>query len=416
MYGGFWARPVTMRSLTRLHDIVSRHPLLADGFLAATSAGVSLALGRQEPPAGWYPFDHLAFVLTCVMNATLTARRRAPLGVLLAYSGLWAWYVAAGYWPVVNSGGAMLLLYTVAASRPVRVTIAVTLLFAVLWVYAGAFAQSTALVAVLAQSLVWPATLSYFGNGSRRLAERGRQLAEQAEQLRLDQEELARRAVIDERLRLARELHDVVAHHMSVISVQAGLARYVLNSDPPTAGSALDTVLNTSGEALHEMRRLLAVLRVEPGEDADEIGPREPYDPAPRLDRLGDLLDRVRQAGVPVALVQTGTRRPLSSGVEVCVYRVIQESLTNVLKHAGPASATVTLYYSADRIVARIVDDGRGPAGSGTGGHGLIGMAERAKLYGGTVTSGPCLPQGFEVVLAIPTSLAADVPAPPGGG
>ena len=214
-----------------------------------------------------------------------------------------------------------------------------------------------------------------------------------AEELRRDREDRARRAVVDERIRIARELHDVVAHHMSVISVQAGLARYVLGSDPGTASTALDTVLGTTGEALDEMRRLLVVLRMDD---------REPYDPSPGLQRLDDLVERVRTTGVPVELVVTGNARPLAPGVDLCVYRVVQECLTNVLKHAVPAQATVTLRYEPDRLVATIADNGCRPVTSHTDGHGLIGMTERAKLYGGTLTAGRRAESGFEVVLTVP--------------
>jgi signal transduction histidine kinase len=184
---------------------------------------------------------------------------------------------------------------------------------------------------------------------------------------------------------------------MSVISVQAGLARYVMGSDPDTASGALDTVLGTTAEALDEMRRMLALLRTDDG---------EPYHPAPGLDRLDDLVERVRGAGVPVDLVVTGDRRPLAPGVDLCAYRVVQECLTNVLKHAGPASATVTLKYEPDRLVARVEDDGCRPAAAQpeqAGGHGLIGMRERARLYGGTLAAGRRAEGGYAVVLTLPT-------------
>ena len=416
-----------LRSLVRLRQLGRRHPLLVDTVLAVASAAVSLALGRQEPPAGWHwhGFDALAVALTCLMNGTLAARRRAPVVVLLAYSGLWIGYVVAGYWPVVNAAGAMMALYTLAASRPLRLAVAGTALLAVCWIWTGVLGPPGSLAAIVAQGVSWPVVLCYFGTGSRRLAERGhqlaerghqlaergRQLAELTEQLRRDREELARRAVVDERVRIARELHDVVAHHMSVISVQAGLARYVLESDPPTARTALGTVLGTTGEALDEMRRLLAVLRVDrestTGSATGEA--TEPYDPAPDLDHLADLLDRVRQAGVPIELVVTGTRRALPPGVDLCAYRVIQESLTNVLKHAGPARVMLTLHYGTDRFLATVTDDGQGRLGTGpANGHGLIGMAERAKLYGGTVTAGRGPDGGFTVVLALPIAGVAD--------
>jgi signal transduction histidine kinase len=384
------------RVWTWLRRAGSRHPVLVDAVLAGSALAVSLALGHQDPLGNWRPFDWRADVLTCLMNLTLVARRRAPVLVYLGFAGVWVGYVAAGYWPVVNSAGALLALYTIAAQRPPRVTVAFATLTGVLWMYAGLQDAHNTLATVAAQSIAWPAVLCYVGNGTRRVVEQGRQLAVQAEELRRDREERARQAVTEERIRIARELHDVVAHHMSVISVQAGLARYVLASDAGTAAGALDTVLGTSAEALDELRRLLAVLRMEP-EDS------EPYDPTPGLDRLGDLAERVRVAGVPVDVVVTGDRRPLAPGVDLCAYRVVQESLTNVLKHAAPARATVTLRYEPDRFIARVTDDGRNPANGRPGGHGLIGMTERAKLYGGTLTAGRRAEGGFEVILTVPT-------------
>ncbi len=372
----------------------TRHPLLVDGALAGSGIVVSFALGQQDPEGNWRHFDALAYALTALMYLTLIARRRAPVLVLFAFGAVWTGYVAAGYWPVVNTSGAMLALYTVAAQRPPRVTAMAGTLYALFWVYGGRSGGENTWATVLTQAIVWPAVICYVGAGTRRLAVQGQRLAWLTEELRRDREARARRAVVEERIRIARELHDVVAHHMSVISIQAGLGRYVIGSDPDTASAALDTVLGTSAEALDEMRRMLALLRTDDG---------KPYDPAPGLGRLDELLDRVRAAGVPVELVVTGDRRPLAPGVDLCAYRVVQEGLTNVLKHAAAARATVTLRYEPERLVARVQDDGRGPVADDSEGHGLIGMTERAKLYGGTLTAGPRPEGGYEVVLTVPT-------------
>jgi signal transduction histidine kinase len=372
-----------------------------DVVLAASITGVSLLLGHENPAGGWRHLDALGYALTCLISLSTVARRRAPVSVLLFYCVLWAVYIGAGYWPVVNSCGALLLLYTVAASRPPRVTAVSAALAAGVWLYAGLASPQHSISSVVAQSVVFPAVIWKVGDGARQLADRGTQLAVSAERLRHEQEELARRAVVDERVRIAREMHDVVAHHMSVVSVQAGLARYVLESDPATARAALGTVLDTSGEALEEMRRLLAVLRIEPDrpEDAGQF-----YDPAPGLDRLGELVARVRAAGVQVEVQVTGAYRALAPGIDLCAYRVIQESLTNVLKHAGAASAKVRLHYGTDELTAEVTDDGLAQpvTSGGSGGHGLIGMRERAKLYGGALTVGPRLDGGFQVRLSLP--------------
>jgi signal transduction histidine kinase len=233
---------------------------------------------------------------------------------------------------------------------------------------------------------------------------------ELTEQLHQGREERARAAVMEERVRIARELHDVVAHHMSVISVHAGLGRYVLASDPGAAGAALDTIAGTSREAMNEMRRLLAVLRVATAKLTADGGSDEP---APGLARLDDLVERVRAARVSVDVTVTGTAVALPSGADLCVYRVVQEALTNVLKHAASARTTVSLDYRPDALVVRVSDDGPGlslaPADRAPG-HGLVGMRERAGLYGGTLSTGPGPDGGFAVTLALP--IPAPIPAP----
>jgi signal transduction histidine kinase len=236
-----------------------------------------------------------------------------------------------------------------------------------------------------------------FGDGMFRLAERGQQLAMLTERLRRDQQERAHQAVSQEQSRIARELHDVVAHHMSVISVQAGLGRYVLKSDPGTAHAALDVIEATAHEALSEMRRMLAVLRVS----AEEV----PLDSAPGLARLDDLIERVRVAGATVELSVRGTATVLPSGLDLCVYRVIQESLTNVLKHADPPVATVAVRWEPHEVAVTIADQGRSQQGevdSEAVQHGLIGMRERARIYGGQLQAGHKPMGGFEVSLTLP--------------
>jgi signal transduction histidine kinase len=265
--------------------------------------------------------------------------------------------------------------------------------------YSGWQALTLSLSVEIAQPLFVVGIAWLFGNGARTLAERNGQLAVLTAQLHREQQDRARRAVTEERVRIARELHDVVAHHMSVISVQVGLAEYVFASDPPTARTALSAIAEAGREAQEEMRHLLAALRIEPDESEDRA-------PAPGLGRFNELVDRVRASGLPVGVVVIGEPRQLPPHLDLCVYRIIQESLTNVLKHAGPARATVTLEYRPGQINARIADDGQGspPADGEAGGHGLIGMRERVRLYGGTISAGPRPQGGFEVTLSLPTT------------
>jgi signal transduction histidine kinase len=170
-------------------------------------------------------------------------------------------------------------------------------------------------------------------------------------------------------------------------------------------------VLDTSGEALEEMRRLVSVLRPS---DLNPGG--ESYAPTPGLGQLNELVERVRLAGLPVEVVVTGQPRALPPGADLCAYRVIQESLTNALKHAAPATATVSLHYGGDRLTATIRDDGQAatpPVRAPEAGHGLLGMRERAHLYGGTLAAGPRPEGGFEVALTLPTSAPLPSPPPP---
>jgi signal transduction histidine kinase len=229
-------------------------------------------------------------------------------------------------------------------------------------------------------------------------------LEERTAELERAREELARRAVTEERLRLARELHDVVAHAMSVIAVQSGVGAHVADSRPGEVGKALAAIEVTSRAALTELRRLLGVLR----QDGD---PQASLTPAPGLANLDSLLAEVAEAGLAVRLRVEGAPAPLPAGVDLSAYRIVQEALTNVVKHAGSAHAQVTIRYRDQEVAVEVIDDGRGVAavaadgGKGTG-HGLIGMAERVAAFGGDLEVGPRPGGGFRVAARLP--LAAD--------
>ncbi|MEU9160977.1 histidine kinase [Streptomyces sp. NPDC048424] len=409
--------------------------LVVDSLLALGYAGAGLLLGQEQPPVGWQSMDGLGAVLTVLVGLVLLARRIAPVAVFATSSALWILFIACGYWPVINSMPPLLGLYTVAATRHLRTSLVCAVVVAGTWVYAGlSNADNSSMRTVLAQAVLFPAVVFVVGRGSGRLAERNRQFAELTFQLRRQQEENARQALTEERVRIARELHDVVAHHMSVISLQAGMASYVFPTNPAVSRQALDTIAGTSREALEEMRRMLVLLRVgqeglpegraegraDPaGADADaeseDDGPEDggAYAPAPGLDLLDRLLERVRGAGVRATMEVVGSPTPLPPGMALCVFRVIQEALTNVLKHAGPTRADVTIRYESRAIVVSVTDEGSGnslPDTVITPGHGLIGMRERAKIYGGTVTAGPRALGGFEVRLVLPAPTTSDRP------
>jgi signal transduction histidine kinase len=391
------------------------HPWAIDIAIAVALCVVSLLLAHQAPPVGWHHRDAVGYTLTCVINLLLFARRRMPVTVLLAGSALWTVYIAAGYWPVVNSLALLTALYTVAAQCTLRTMWFSAALGSAIWVFAGVSGQAGSVWSALAQAVVIPPIICWFGRVAH-------QLSESNAELRRNQRERTRRAIVDERIRLARELHDVVAHHLAVISVQAGLAHYVVDSDAATARRSLSTVLEVSAEALGELRRILDLLRVAPDDSGDLVLVDAEADSGTAvLDRLDELVERTRAAGVPIALLIEGDKRALPPGVERCVYRVVQEALTNVIKHAGSAATTVAVAYCADTISARISDQGKAGIVSpqkdkekdkakqpGEGGHGLVGMRERARLYGGTLTAGPLPGSGFEVVLTLPVRPPAD--------
>ena len=221
-----------------------------------------------------------------------------------------------------------------------------------------------------------------------------RERAERAEQTRAAE---AQRAVAEERTRIARELHDVVAHSMSVMLVQTGAARRVLDTDPAQATAALEAVEATGRDAMKEMRRLLGVLR-------EDTAPST-LAPQPSLDGLEALAQQFTEAGLDVTLEVEGTERTLPAGVELSAYRIVQEALTNALKHAGPGvSVVVKVRAAGDDLEVQVVDDGRGAAaqGNGSGGHGVLGMRERADVCGGELVAGPRAGGGFEVRARLP--------------
>ncbi|MFJ4973119.1 sensor histidine kinase [Streptomyces sp. NPDC088755] len=371
------------------------HPLAIDTLIAAALTSVALLLGPEATRQGPSPLDATAYALVLVVHLPLVFRGRAPVVVCCLVHAAWLVFITAGYWPVVCSFGPMLAVYTVASLRPVRVALLCAGMMGGAWVYAGAVQSIGSWPSVIGQAIVYPAVLLRFGVTARRSAELSRRLRGQ-------QADRARREVAEERGRIARELHDVVAHHMSVISVQTGLARFVFDTDRRAARAALDTIDATGREALDELRRMLTVLRA-----ADDGAPAGPM---PGLARLDEMAERVRAGGVPVAVTVEGTPRPLAPGVGLCAFRVVREALTNVLKHAPGARAEVRVTYEPQQVTVSVTDDGEGVISDRVrtdGGHGLIGMRERAKLYGGRISIGPRDRGGFAVRLALPTSARA---------
>jgi signal transduction histidine kinase len=220
-------------------------------------------------------------------------------------------------------------------------------------------------------------------------------LAEQEAQWR------AAAAVAEERLRIAREMHDVISHSVSVMTLHVSGVRRLLRPDQVEERAALEAVERTGRESLAEMHRMLGVLRSAPD---GERGP------APGLDRVPELLDAARRAGLHAELTIRGTRRPLPPGIELAAYRIVQEGVTNVLRHASARRVDCTVGYGDADVELLVVDDGRGASATGLGGHGLAGLRERAALYAGSVEAGPRPDGGYALHAVLPVPAAETLP------
>jgi signal transduction histidine kinase len=251
--------------------------------------------------------------------------------------------------------------------------------------------------------IFWPVTFFcvvpwLVGRALRSQADLARQLAEKADQAEHARELEERRAITAERSRIARELHDVLAHNLSVMVVQAGAAARIVDKDPDTAADAAHLIRTTGREALTELRSLLGPVHREE---------MEPLDGVPSLKGVGRLVRRAREAGLTVKLNVEGEAVDLPTGVDLTAYRVVQEALTNTIKHAGEAQAEVRITYEPWEVVVEVEDDGVGPGGNGQlsdvgGGHGLVGMRERVQVYGGLLQAGRRRGGGFAVRARLP--------------
>ena len=362
----------------------------------AVLAGVLAIVGVAEILAGQVSGPRVAAVpLALLMTLPLAVRRRYPLALTAAVSASYLLNRAAGvdmysYWASIVA--ALVTAYTTAAhSRPRLAAVALPCLYAA--VVVAALGPSGMLWGGI---LIGGAALAGFALRDRR--RHAGQLADLARQLELARDENARTAVASERARIARELHDVVAHSVSVMVVQAGAAEEVLGTHPDKAREPLRSVQDMGRQALVELRGLLGMLRTDDSEAA--------LAPQPGLDQVDALAAQVREAGLAVELRVDGARDGIPAGVDLAAYRIVQEALTNVLKHATASQAAVRIGYRPDVIELEILDDGHGPLrpghdGAGPG-QGLIGMRERAFLYGGEVEARPRAEGGFAVRARLP--------------
>ncbi|MFD4675573.1 sensor histidine kinase [Lentzea sp. NPDC058450] len=368
----------------------------------------------RDPPS---LLVQLAWVIA--LSVPLVVRRRYPISVLLVVSAL---FIAAQINRtgdnLVPSAILFLAIFTVGAwsqdrlrARWSRIGVIVAMF---LWLGfslvrallgpKGEFEDAAGPIDPVLASVVYGLEFNIFfflfayvvgemaWSGARRRA----QLEFQAEELRRSQEQNTRGAIAAERMRIARDLHDVVAHHVSVMGIQAGAARRVLDSDPAMARDALQTVEQTARTAISELRGLLGVLRADAEPDLKA---------APGLDDLPELFDSARATGLEVGFGVYGDTREVPSGVALSAYRVVQEALTNVVKHADAHHVDVRMRFLESALELEITDDGRGRATSTSPGFGLVGMRERLAVHGGSLEAGPRREAGYLVRASLPTAL-----------
>jgi signal transduction histidine kinase len=364
------------------------------GVAVVQVIGTHFAAQHQAPHRA--PLDAYATVLLLVGPGLLLLRHRYPRSVAFGTAAAAALYLGAGYpYGPVFVSVAVGCFAALVAGRRWAAWGAVGLLWAAHlvighWLYRWlppAGDQATDWAAEFGVAAWAAAVLS--------IAELVRLRREQWARRRAEQEEARRRRADEERLRIARELHDVLAHSISVINVQAGVGLALLDSDPEQARAALTTIRTAGKEALGEVRHVLDALRA-PGGDA-------PRAPAPGLDRLPELTAQAEAAGLTVTVRTTGAATPLPPGVDLAAFRIVQEALTNVVRHSGSRTARVRLGYAARELTVQVDDDG--PArenGPPSGGNGLAGMRERAAALGGTLEAGPRDGDGFRVCARLP--------------
>jgi len=359
-----------------------RHPWLADSvFVLALGAGY---VGNAAHAHHWMPGVPLAVAITL----PLLWRRRQSLAVLLLVTT--ATVVNAFWYSELAPFAAGLAIYTVASHVPRRRSLMASVGAAAVLLAVGG---STVAAGQLIPEIILFASAWAIGDslGARRAYTR--ELEEKAERLERERATEAARAVAEEQTRIGRELHDVIAHNLSVIVVQAAAANDVFDTRPDRAREALREIEATGRSALGELRRLLGAVS---GDDTE-------FAPPPGLEQLDALVAQVRSAGLEVSVSVAGTPRTLPIAIDLSAYRIVQEALTNTLKHAHATRVGVGLHFTGDALDIEVRDDGRGNGSGGGGtGSGLIGMRERVVTYGGTLQAGPAAGGGFLVAARFP--------------
>jgi signal transduction histidine kinase len=425
-------------SVERVYARLRRHPRLVDGALAAVLLAGSANAYRGHPAV---------LPASLALAGTVVVRRRFPVGAYVAAVAIGVVQVAIGIGPTFTDSplqptfadvGILILLYTLAAERARRVSLpglaACVVLFAVAlarWNPGTHPGHAAEFFVIGLISLLVPVSAWVLGDSMGYRRAYSAALEERAARAERERDAQGQIAAAAERARIARELHDVIAHNLSVMVAQADGGAYAFDATPERSRQALAEIGRTGRQALSEMSSLLGVLRTDPE--------APPLAPAPVAAEIADLVTQAREAGMHVSHTAEGPVRPLPVGLSLAAYRIVQEGLTNVRKHAGPgAAAEVTLRYGQDELFVRVTDDGGGTAGlpryragpapryragpappappaalaasaatTNPVGHGLAGMRERTAMYGGTVQAGPRPGGGFEVTARLPLPTAS---------
>ncbi|MEO5875425.1 MAG: sensor histidine kinase [Streptosporangiaceae bacterium] len=394
-----------------LRSWLAGHPAVPDGLTALLLIIFSLVdmrWNKLPPDTTYHNHDLTSAFIVIMMLTLLVLRRRRPF---LVFAAILAGETALTALNYPHSGDVfafLIALYSVAAHRPLaRSAVAGGIALIVLPVLL--LKDSSGVDPLnLTTNLLLFAGVWWLGRSLRLRRSYLAELEDRAARLEKARFSDARTARVEERSRIARELHDVVAHHVSVMTVQASAARRIMDKDPDSAREAIATIEQVGRTALAEMRRIVGVLRT----DRDVEQPGAELAPQPGVEALTGLIEQVRETGLTVQLEVDGQPRKLSTGVDLAAYRLIQEALTNSLKHAGPhARAWVHLRYTDRALTLEVVDNGRGVAAGlkdngDTPGHGLVGMHERVALYGGELRIGPRIGGGFEVRARFPLEVS----------
>jgi signal transduction histidine kinase len=370
--------------------------VLLAGFVAYFQIRGTLLVGFGDPAGALGRHGFAGYMLLAGTGLALVVRRRHPTAVFAALSLASIAYYLAGYPDGPGWVGLFIAAYTLAGYgdgyRSIQLITATLAGLTVVWLLTADLSplNSAGWVFFRIGTAIMAAALGESVRGRRAVAEQAIRRADHAEQTR---EIEARQRVDAERLRIARDVHDTVAHSLAIINVHAGVTAHTLDTHPERARDTLLTIEQASARALHELRTTLAMLR-----DGDDD-----RSPTAGLEQVENLATLARDAGLTVTVTLDGDARDLPAAVDHAVYRILQESITNVIRHADATRATISIRYSGDSLRIEVTDDGHSTQTSGgTTGRGIQGMRERATLLGGELTAAPCPDRGFQVTADLP--------------